>query len=155
LKSAADEDVLMKKTLASMIILTLMAVYNSAAVWSADAVTDAAKVERQSASLTALQKAAAQVGNYDLKSIKVNSKAHQILITVIDSKLNSTSVSDREVEASKITAAIASAITDKAEFSQIAVIHVEYAKKQDQLEKIVQGFDFYKSNTGTFSLHKT
>jgi len=77
------------------------------------------------------------------------------LITVIDSKLNSTSVSDREVEASKITAAIASAITDKAEFSQIAVIHVDYAKTQDQLEKIVQGFDFYKSNTGTFSLHKT
>ena len=145
----------MKKTLASMIILTLMAVYNSAAVWSADAVTDAARVERQSASLAALQQAAAQVGNYDLKSIKVDSKAHQILITVIDSKLNSASVSDREVEASKITTAIASAITDKPEFSQIAVIHVDYVKTQDQLEKIVQGFDFYKSNTGTFSLHKT
>jgi len=145
----------MRKTLESMIILTLIAVYTSAAVWSADAVTDAAKVERQSASFTALQKAAAQVGNYDLKSIKVYSKAHQILITVTDSKLNSSSVSDREVEASKIAFAVASAITDKTEFSQVAVIHVDYAKTENQLEKIVQGFDFYKSNTGTFSLHKT
>ena len=145
----------MRKTLESMIILTLIAVYTSTAVWSADAVTDAANVERQSASLTAMQKAAAQVGNYDLKSIKVDSKAHQILITVTDSKLNSASVSDREVEASKIAFAVASAITDKAEFSQVVVIHVEYAKMHDQLEKIVQGFDFYKDNTGTFSLHRT
>jgi hypothetical protein len=145
----------MKKALASMIIFAFMAVYNSAVVWSADAVTDAAKVERQSASFTVLQKAAAQVGNYDLKSIKVDSKAHQILITVTDSKLNSASASDREVEASKIAFAVASAIADKTEFSQVAVIHVDYAKKEDQLEKIVQGFDFYKSNTGTFSLHIT
>lgn len=145
----------MKKNLASMIILALMAVYNSAAVWSADAVIDAANVERQSASLTALQKAAAQVGNYDLKSIKVDSKAHQILITVIDSKLNNASVSDRELEASKIAFAIARAVTDKTEFSQVSVIHVDYARIQDQLEKIVQGFDFYRSDTGTFSLHKT
>lgn len=154
-KYAADGDVSMKKALASMIILSLMAVYNSAAVWSADAVTDAARVERQSASLAALQKVAATVGSYELKSIKVHSKAHQMLVTVIDSNLNSASVADREVEASKIADAIAIAITDKAEFSQIAVIHVDYTKIQDQLEKIVQGFDFYKSNTGTFSLHKT
>jgi len=154
-KYAADGDLSMKTALASMIILSLMAVYNSAAVWSADAVTDAARVELQSASLAALQRAAAQVGSYELKSIKVDSKAHQMLVTVVDSNLNSASVSDREVEASKIAGAIAIAITDKAEFSQIAVIHVDYTKIQDQLEKIVQGFDFYKSNTGTFSLHKT
>lgn len=145
----------MRKNLVSMIILTFVVVNTSVGVWSADAVTDAAKVERQSVSLADLQKAAAQVGNYDLKSIEVDSKAHQILITVIDSKLNSASVSDREVEASKIASAIASVITDKAEFSQVAVIHVDYARIQDQLEKIVQGFDFYKGDTGNFSLHNT
>jgi hypothetical protein len=82
-------------------------------------------------------------------------KAHQILITVIDSTLNSTSGSDREMDASKITAAIANAIKEKAEFSQVAVIHVDYVERHDQLEKHVQGFDFYKDNTGIFSLHKT
>jgi hypothetical protein len=145
----------MKKNLASVIILIVMATAHSTAVWSADAVSDAAIVERQSISLADLQKAAARIGNYDLTNVRVDSKAHQILITVIDSELNSTSESDREEEASKIAFTIAAAIKDKSEFSQVAVIHVDYAKKQDQLEKIVQGFDYYKSNTGTFSPHKT
>lgn len=145
----------MRKTLAPAIIFAVMAACTSAVVWSADPVTDAAKVERQSASLEALQQAAARAGNYDVANIKVDSKAHQILITVIDSKLNNAAADTREVDASKISSAIASAITDKPEFSQIAVIHVDYVELHDQLEKIVQGFDFYKGNTGIFSLHNT
>lgn len=145
----------MRKRLTSVIILAVIAACTSTAVCSADAVTDAAKVEQQSASLEALQQAAAQVGNYDLANIKVDTKAHQILITVVDSKLNSSAADAREVDASKIVFAIASAIADKAEFSQVAVIHVDYVVLHDQLEKIVQGFDFYKGNTGIFSLHNT
>lgn len=145
----------MRKTFAPVIILALMAAFNPATVWSADAVTDAGQVALQSASLAGLQQAAAEVGNYDLKNIKVDLKAHQILITVIDSAFNSTSASDREMDASKIVVALANAIKDKAEFSQVVVMHVEYVELHDQLEKHVQGFDFYKDNVGVFSLHKT
>jgi hypothetical protein len=145
----------MRKTFAPVIILALMAAFNPATVWSADAVTDAGQVALQSASLAGLQQAAAEVGNYDLKNIKVDLKAHQILITVIDSAFNSTSASDREMDASKIVVALANAIKDKPEFSQVAVMHVEYVGLHDQVEKHVQGFDFYKDNAGVFSLHKT
>lgn len=145
----------MRKTFAPVIILALMAAYNPATVWSADAVTDAGQVALQSASLVGLQQAAAEVGNYDVKNIKVDLKAHQILVTVIDSPLNSTSASDREMDASKIVFAVANAIKDKAEFSQVAVVHVDYVELHNQLEKHVQGFDFYKDNAGIFSLHKT
>lgn len=145
----------MRKTFAPVIIIALMAAYTSAAVWSADAATDAGQVALQSASFVGLQQAVAVVGNYDVKNIKVELKAHQILITVIDSTLNSTSASDREMDASKIAAATANVIKEKAEFSQVAVIHVDYVERHDQLEKHVQGFDFYKDNTGIFSLHKT
>lgn len=145
----------MRKTFAPVIIFALMAAHNPATVWSADAVTDAGQVALQSASLVGLQQAAAEVGNYDVKNIKVDLKAHQILVTVIDSPLNSTSASDREMDASKIVFAVANAIKDKAEFSQVAVVHVDYVELHNQLEKHVQGFDFYKDNAGIFSLHKT
>lgn len=145
----------MRKPFATVIILALMAAYTSATVWSADAVTDAGQVALQSASLVGLQQAAAEAGNYDVKNIKVDLKAHQILITVIDSPLNSTSATDREMDASKIAFAVANAIKDKAGFSQVAVIHVDYVELHEQLEKHVQGFDFYKDNAGIFSLHKT
>lgn len=145
----------MRNTFASLIILALIAAYNPATVWSADAVTDAGQVALQSASLVGLQQAAAEVGSYDVKNIKVDLKAHQILITVIDSPLNSTSATDLEMDASKIAFAIANGIRDKAEFSQVAVVHVDYVELHDQLEKHVQGFDFYKESAGIFSLHKT
>ncbi len=77
------------------------------------------------------------------------------MVTIIDSKLNTASAADREVDASKIVYSIANAIADKAEFSQVAVIHVDYVELHDQHEKIVQGFDFYKGSTGIFSLHNT
>ena len=106
----------MRKTFASVIILAFMATFNPATVWAADAVTDAGQVALQSTSLAGLQQAAAEVGNYDLKNIKVDLKAHQILITVIDSAFNSTSASDREIDASKIVVALPSLIIAAPEF---------------------------------------
>ena len=81
--------------------------------------------------------------------------AHQLTITVINSKLNSGAAEDRKTEAMKIVPAIEKAIAGKSQFGQVMMIHVDYVTRQGNDSKIIQGLDFNKSPAGAFVLHQT
>lgn len=123
--------------------------------WSSDAASDKAQVEQQSAILPELKKAIVETTGIDNAKLNVKSTVHQITITIIDGKLNTASRLDREAEAQKIASRIESIISSKSEFSQIAIIHVDYVKSNGRKSKPVQGIDFNKSPAGSFPIHRT
>ena len=138
---------------AAFLALTLLA--GSQVVWSADTATDAAQVKLQSFSKPEVQALAEKTGGYKPKDVEINSTAHQMTITIINSKLNNVDIEQREAEASKIVSSIALFIADKPEFSKLPVIHINYVNRQGKKLKNVQQIDFFQAPTGAYVLHKT
>ncbi len=145
----------MKNTFAVASFVALGAVISPASAWCADIAGDTAQVRQQAVAIPSLQQAAANAAGYKPADIEVKPMAHQITITVINSKLNSGVAGDRKAEASKIVPAIEKAIAGKPEFGQILMIHVDYVTRQGNRSKIIQGFDFNKTPAGAFVLHQT
>lgn len=122
---------------------------------AADVATDAAQVATQAASIPALQHSAATAAGYKATEIEVKSTAHQITITVINSKLNAGQPAGRSNEAGKIMQALEKSIAGKVEFGQVMMMYLDYVSRQGTASKIIQGFDFNKSPSGSFVPHTT
>jgi hypothetical protein len=86
-------------------------------------------VKRQAAVHRTLQEAAAAAAGDKKSGIEVKSTAHQITITVVNSKLNDGVTAERTAEASTIASACAKAIAGSSEFATIVIIHVDYVKR--------------------------
>lgn len=140
---------------AATALLALTFLAGSNPVWCADAASDAAQVKLQSVTIPKLKVAIASAAGFAAKDIEVKTTAHQITITVINSALNAGVAADREANAAKIAASVERTIADKAEFSQVAALHVDYVKRPGNDAKPIQGFDFFKSPAGAFASHKS
>ncbi len=133
----------------------LIIMFGSPSAMSADTVSDAAQVKRQATSMAEIKALAQATGGYKPKDVELSSTAHQMTITIINSKLNTGAIAPREAEATRMVSAISRAIADKPEFSQLPVIHVDYLNRQGKKIKPVQRIDFFQSPSGVFVLHKT
>ena len=145
----------MKNALAVSTLITLVTVSTPVLVWGADIASDAERAKRQVAVLPTLQEAAAAAGGYKTTSIEVKSTAHQITITVVNSKLNDAANAERSAEASTIASACAKAIAGKSEFAGVVIMHVDYVKRLGNSSTVIQGIDFAKAPDGAFRLHLT
>jgi hypothetical protein len=123
--------------------------------WSSDKASDAILMKRQTAAIPKLQELAAGAGGYPSANVRVSTAAHQITITAISIRANSETKSAREIQAAQMISAVENEITGKDEFAQVMTIHVNYVERQGKNVPIIQGFDFFKSPTGAFVLHKT
>jgi len=119
--------------------------------WSADPVTDAARVKQQASELPALQQSAAKAAGW--KTVTVSSAAHLLTVTVSDSPL--ANPAEREAQAGRMVAAIEAGIEKKPAFAQINAIHVNYVKGAGKGSSPVQGFDYFKTPAGAFVPHRT
>lgn len=136
-------------------LIAIVAMASSVPAFAADTAADAAQVERQASSIAALQQSAATAAGYKAADLEVKSTAHQITVTVVNSKLNVGRPADRSSEASKITQALEKSIAGRVEFGQVMTMHVDYVSRQGADSKIIQGFDFNKSPSGSFVPHST
>jgi hypothetical protein len=128
---------------------------SSGSAHAANASADAATAASQATSKPALETSAAAAAGYKASDIKVVSTAHQVTITVVNSKLNAGLSAVRRDEASKIMKAVEKAMAGKVEFEQVMMMHLDYVARQGTRSKIVQGFDFNKSPSGSFVPHIT
>ncbi len=145
----------MKNIRSLVSLVATMALVSSAPAVAADAAADAAQVSTQAAAIPALQQSAATAAGYRASDLEVKSTAHQITITIVNSKLNAGVPAGRSNEASKIAQALEKSIAAKAEFGQVMIMHLDYVSRQGSKSKVIQGFDFNKSPSGTFVPHKT
>ena len=145
----------MKSTLVVATFVAMVIVGTPVLVWGGDISADAALVKRQAIAIPGLQKAAATAARDKNAIIEVQSLAHQITVTVVNSKQNDGTSAVRFAEASTIVSAVAKAIAAKPEFSQVVIMHVDYVKRQGNASTVVQGIDFNKAPGGTFQLHRS
>lgn len=136
-------------------LVIFAATFGGPSVWSADTASDAAQVKLQAASTAEIKALAEATGSYKPKDVELSSTAHQMTITIINGRLNTSSIAMREAEANRMVAVIARLIANKTEFSQLPVIHVDYVKRQGKKTETVQRIDFFQSPAGVFVLHKT
>lgn len=140
------------------VISTLLAVavtLCSPAAWSSDAATDAETVKLQASSTAELKALVVASSGYKPADVVFIATAHQITITIINSKLTKGSAAEREDEATHIMSSIARAIKEKPAFAQLPVIHVDYVTQLRSKRKTVQRIDFFLTPAGAFVLHKT
>jgi hypothetical protein len=143
----------MKKFIISSCVAALMCV--ALPVLSADKASDATQVKIQASSVPKLLSVSAAVAGYKTKDLEIKTTAHQIILTVVNSQLNTKLAADRESEATKMVTAIENVIIDKPEFAKVAAIHVDYVGRQGKKSKTIQGIDFLQTPARTFILHKT
>ena len=145
----------MNKKSAILAVMIAAITVCSPLAWSAGIESDAATVKRQASSIAELKALVVTVGDYKTADVELKATAHQITITVINSKLAKTNTADREDEATRIVSSIARSIKAKPAFSQVPVIHVDYVTQARNKRKTVQRIDFFQTPAGTFVLHKT
>lgn len=145
----------MKYGLAIAGALALFAMTSSLTAWSASPTADAGQVQRQAPSMKALQRAVAKAATTSHAGVEVQATAHQIVVVVVNSRLNGSDAPGRSDEAARIVRAVENAIAAKKEFDQVMIVHVDYVRRQAGHSDIVQGFDFNKSPSGSFVPHKT
>ena len=145
----------MKNLLSVAGLVAIVAMASSVSAFAADVAADAAQVARQAASIPALQQSAATAAGYKAADLEVKATAHQLTITVVNSKLNVGQPAGRSSEAAKIVQALEKSIAGRAEFGQIMIMHLDYVSRKGTDSKIIQGFDFNKSPTGSFVPHAT
>lgn len=123
--------------------------------WSADTSSAKTTVKQQTAALPALKKAIVDATGIDAKTLRIKATSHLISITRHDAKLNAADRLERETDAQKIVTQVESFIVDKADFSQVVTIHVDYVELNGKKSKPVQAFEFNKSAAGSFPIHKS
>jgi hypothetical protein len=145
----------MKSILSVAFLVAVVIVSTPMRVWGGDVGADAALVKRQALAIPDLQKAAAAAARDKNAAIEVKPAAHQITITVVNSKQNDGTIVDRTAEAATIASAIAEATDNRPEFAQVMMIHVDYVKRQGSTSTVIHGVDFNKAADGTFQLHRS
>jgi lipopolysaccharide biosynthesis regulator YciM len=128
---------------------------SSGQVMSADTALEIEQVRQQSIAIPGIQREVAKATGNDPKIIDITSTPHKVTITVINSKLNDAKDADREAEASTMVSTLARAVSGKAPFAQVVVIHVDYVKRNGNYDKAIQQMDFNKSPAGIFVPHNS
>ena len=135
--------------------VTLAMLVSSAQAWSADPAVETDQLRQQSLAIPALQREVANVTGNDIKMIDITTTPHKLTISVINSKLNDSQKTDRESEASTMASTVARAVSGKAPFAQVIVIHVDYVKRVGNKDEAIQRLDFNKSPAGIFVAHQS
>ncbi|MGC2202405.1 MAG: hypothetical protein WA633_19990, partial [Stellaceae bacterium] len=106
--------------------------------------------ERQSRSLDEVKRAILVATGYDPAAVELTATHVQFIVTLVNSKLAAGPASPREVEASRITTAIAGVITEMPEFKGIQAIHIDYVsrKPDGSASRIIDGIYFRKDPQG-------
>lgn len=137
----------------AVLLSTVAILASSGHAWSADSATETEQVKQQLVAIPGLQLELATATGNDAKMINITSTPHQVTITVINSKLNNALKADRQAEASTMASTLARAVSDKAPFAQVMVIHVDYVQRAGTKDKAIQRLDFQKSPAGNFVAH--
>jgi hypothetical protein len=128
---------------------------SSGLAWSADTALETEQVKQQTMAMPGIQRDVAKATGNEVSMLDIKSTPHKITITVINSKLNTAQNADREAEATTMVSTLARAISGKAPFAQVVVIHVDYVKRTGSEDKAIQQIDFNKSPAGIFVGHKS
>ncbi len=145
----------MKKHFAIATLVTLTAAISMVPAWSADAVADTGQVTLQSASIPALRQSIASAAGIALQSVELKHTAHQLTVTIVNSKQNGATSVDREREAIAIASVTERGMTGKPEFAGIGSIHLDYISRIGKTVKTIQLFDFFRTPANAFVLHKS
>jgi hypothetical protein len=146
---------IMKKHFAIGAVIAMALTSLMVPVWGADTATDTNLVKLQSASIAAMRQSIASAAGYELKTIELKHTAHQLTVTIVNSKHNGATSAEREKEAIAMTSAVERGIAAKPEFEGVEAIHIDYVSRVDKKMKTVQIFDFFRSPANVFVLHKT
>jgi len=119
--------------------------------------TNAQQAQSQSTSLNAVKSAVLAATGYDSGAVELTATNVQLVVTIVNSKLNGSPAAERENEATRIASTIAGIITDKPEFKGIQGIHVDYVKREvdGSHTQRIDGIDFRKDPQGNFQHHIT
>lgn len=120
---------------------------------AADAATDRAQMRQQSASLPTVQRAAAAALGVAPPRVEVRSEGHQLTVSVVDAA--EANPSSRSRDAQTVVGAVERAIDGRPGFDQVMLIHVDFVSRQGKGARIVKGFDFNRSPSGSFVPHTT
>lgn len=135
--------------------MTLITLSAPAPVAAAEVASDQEQAKQQALVLPKLQQAATAAARHKNTGIEVKSAAHQITVTVANSKLNEAATTERNAEATALATAIEKAIAGRREFAEVLIIHVDYVKKVGSSSTVIQSLDFNKTAGGAFQLHLT
>jgi hypothetical protein len=113
--------------------------------------------QSQEMSLDAVKSAVLAATGYDGGAVELTATNVQLVVTIVNSKLNGSPAAERENEATRIASKIASIIADKPEFKGIQGIHVDYVKREADggHTQRIDGIDFRKDPQGNFQHHIT
>ena len=118
---------------------------------AADAATDQAQMHEQAASLPTVQRAAEAALGVAPPRVEVHSRAHQLTVSVVDVA----NASSRSHDAQTVVGAVERAIDGRRGFDQVMLIHVDFVTRAGKGARIVKGFDFNRSPSGSFVPHTT
>ena len=143
------------KCLVASLCATLAMLASSVPAWSAETALEIEQVKQQSMAIPGIQREVEKAKGNDPKMIDIITTPHKVTITVINSKLNDAKNADREAEALTMVSTLARAVSGKAPFAQVIVIHVDYVKRTGSYQEAIQQLDFNKSPAGIFVPHSS
>jgi hypothetical protein len=145
----------MKKYLVIAALSALTVTVSVAPAWGADAATDATQQKLQLVSIPAMRQSIAHAAGYEVKGIELKHTAHLLTVKVVNSKQNESAPVDRETEAMMMALAMEGEMRGKTEFNAVASIHIDYISRVGAKETTVQVFDFFRSPSNAFVLHRS
>ena len=143
----------MKNIRSIVSLVAAMVCVSSAPAFAADVAAEATQVATQAAALPALQQSVAAAAGYKAGELEVDSTAHKITVTVVNSQLNNGLPAGRSYAAVQIVQALEKSMAGRAEFGQIMTVHLDFVSRQATESKVIQGFDFNKAPSGAFVPH--
>ncbi len=131
------------------------ALCQTTAAWPQDDKSYETKLQHQARSLPAIRDEILAATGYDERAIELKPGPHQLVITVVNSKLLSGSAAARVDEATAISSAVTQAIAHRPEFDDVEVLHIDYVRRDKAAAGVqtVQAIDFRKDPQGKFRYH--
>jgi hypothetical protein len=108
-------------------------------------------------SLNEVKQAILTATGFEPAAVELTATSIQFVVTLVTRKFTSGPASQRESEASRITAAIATVIAEMPEYKGIQAIHIDYVsrKRDGGASRIIDLIDFRKDAPGKFQHHIT
>ncbi len=125
----------------------LAALASASLSWAQDATAEAA--------LADVRKAVVASSGYDDGAVALKSGPHQIMVTLVNSKLLDAGRAARVNEAHRVASAVAKSIAGKTSFAGVDVIHIDYVRRAPGADHAdtVDAMDFRKDPAGEFKYH--
>lgn len=111
----------------------------------------------QAANLPAIKSAVRDATGYTDEDFELDLRPSQIVITIVNSRLNKSQPRERDAEASKIVDSVTEAAVGDPHLGGVLGIHIDYvARSSDGAHTdIVDAIDFRKGSDGRFVHHMT